>query len=117
MSTTLAYLASLTQEVIGRPLPQSPYAASPDEASTHYKDPLRPGEEAFKAAYELGFDTWTQLYKATLENRSLSHEQLSIESLIANHPRVPGGAKVDDTGFLTAGSLWSSGGSCDLPLA
>ena len=84
-------------------------------ASMHYKDSLRPDEQTFKAVYELGFDTWNQLYKAALEDRSLSYEQLSFESLIANHPQVPAGARVDNTGLLTARTLWSPGGSCGLP--
>lgn len=80
------------------------------------RDPVQPTDQAFKAIYEHGFETWQQLYEFALRNRTTtSCETLSFDSLIANHPRVPIGASLDDDGFLTAKSLWSPGGSCDIP--
>ena len=83
---------------------------------TEVEDALRPTDDAFKAIYEQGYRTWYNAWERPAGDCSLPSTCLDPEQLFPQHPVLPVGLDLDDSGLVTANSTWiSSEGHCNIP--
>lgn len=81
------------------------------------EDSLRPTDDAFKAFYEQGYRAWYKLWVGADGDSPLPSTCLEAEQLFPQHPVLPVGLDLDDSGLVTAKSTWiSSEGHCDVPI-
>jgi hypothetical protein len=84
--------------------------------SAEMEDSLRPTDDAFKAFYEQGYRTWYKFWVGAASDCSLPLTCLEAEQLFVQHPVLPVGLDLDDSGLITAKSTWiSSKGHCSIP--
>lgn len=86
------------------------------------EDAVRPSEEAFKAIYERGYNTWSSLHKKTPSDAHLAFDSLNgMDAAFPSHPCLPKNLVLDgsfsNTILAKGTSTWSTTthGSCDLP--
>lgn len=80
------------------------------------EDALRPSDAVYKAFYERGYRTWFALWKQACRDRRLPSTCLDVDCLFPEHPFLPVGLDLDDSGLLTATSTWVPAiGTCDMP--
>jgi hypothetical protein len=85
--------------------------------ATELEDVPRPTDDAFKTFYERGYRTWHRLWAGAVGDSTLPSTCLEWEHLFPQHPRLPVGLDPDDSGLVTAKSIWSSSEEhCSHPL-
>ncbi|GAP91693.1 putative immunoglobulin variable region used by the ITC63b heavy chain [Rosellinia necatrix] len=80
------------------------------------EDALRPTDEAFKAFYEKGYETWFRLWRKASQGHDLPETCLRFEDVFPQHPHLPAGIQLGEYGMVNARTTWfASQGCCDLP--
>ncbi|KAF4630954.1 hypothetical protein G7Y89_g7181 [Cudoniella acicularis] len=88
------------------------------------QDAVRPTAQAFKAIYERGYHTWSNLHQKTITEASPPWLEylLQLETAFPHHPSFPDnlalGASFSNTVNAKGISAWNTGtspGNCDLP--
>lgn len=86
------------------------------------QDAVRPSEEAFKAMYERGYLTWSNLHKlvtASSSNTFLQDSLSQIHTAFPHHLAFPENLIIDEwfsnSALVKGKSTWKTASGCDLP--